>query len=393
MNMKKKIMYLILPFLVWGCGEDYIGQYALDDIPPGPVSGVSVENIPGGSVISYTVPTDEDFSYVKAVYKVNGQTKEQKSSVFNRKITLDGFGRSQAQQVELIAYDKSENASSPVKVDIHPLDAPVFDMIENVTIRDGFGGIRIDWKNPHKADVVLTVLTTSDKYGEEEWTEADRFYSGAVEGVANVRGYNDEERFFGLYFRDRWDNFSDTLYIKAHPYYEEMLDKSKFSRWNPSGIPYNAYTSTDWRIENLWNNVISGSAAGFASFTHDNTFNMGQTAKLSRIRINNRPERDLLYNFAHPKKFQIWGSNHSNVNADFSTWTLLGEFESYKPSGKPLGDVDDDDYNYGHVNGEEWNFPLDIPPVRYIRWYVIDTWGGSEYTQVMEMTLWGEVQK
>jgi len=391
--MKKYIIYLILPFLISGCGEDYIGQYALDDIPPGPVSGVSVENIPGGSVISYVIPTDEDFSYVKAVYKVNGQTKEQKSSVFNRKITLEGFGRSQAQQIELIAYDKSENASSPVKVDIHPLDAPVFDMIENVTIRDDFGGIRIDWQNPHKADVVLTVLTTTDRYGEEEWIEADRFYSGAVQGGANVRGYNDAERFFGLYFRDRWDNFSDTLYITAHPYYEEMLDKSKFSRWNPSGIPYNAYTSVDWRIENLWNNVISGSAAGFASFTHDNTFNMGQMAKLSRIRINNRPERDLLYNFAHPKKFQIWGSNHPNVNADFSTWTLLGEFESYKPSGKPLGDVDDDDYNYGHVNGEEWNFPLDIPPVQYIRWYVIDTWGGSEYTQVMEMTLWGEVQK
>src|SRR5690606_6082335 len=334
-HMKKYIIYLILPFLVWGCGEDYIGQYALDDIPPGPVSGVSVENIPGGSVISYTVPTDEDFSYVKAVYKVNGQTKEQKSSVFNRKITLEGFGRSQAQQIELIAYDKSENASSPVKVDIHPLDAPVFDMIENVTIRDDFGGIRIDWQNPHKADVVLTVLTTSDKYGEEEWTEADRFYSGAVEGVANVRGYNDEERFFGLYFRDRWDNFSDTLYIKAHPYYEEMLDKSKFSRWNPSGIPYNAYTSTDWRIENLWNNVISESAADIANLTHDNTYDMGQTAKLSRIRINTRPEIELLYNFAHPKKFQIWRSNHSNVNADSSALTLIGEFQSYKPSGKP----------------------------------------------------------
>ncbi|NGM60759.1 DUF4959 domain-containing protein [Sphingobacterium sp. SGG-5] len=391
--MKKKIMYLILPFLIWGCGEDYIGQYALDDIPPGPVSGVSVENIPGGSVISYIVPTDEDFSYVKAVYKVNGQTKEQKSSVFNRKITLEGFGKSVAQQIELIAYDKSENASTPVKVDIQPLDAPVFDMIEGVTIKDDFGGIRVDWQNPHKSDVVLTVLTTTDQYGEEEWTEADRFYSSAVAGGANVRGYNDEERFFGLYFRDRWDNFSDTLYIKAKPFFEEQLDKSKFSRWNPSGIPYNAYNTVDWKIENLWNNVISGGGAGFASYTHDNTFNMGQMAKLSRIRINNRPEETTLYNFAHPKKFQIWGSNHPNVNADFSTWTLLGEFDSFKPSGLPLGEFNDDDYNYGHVNGEEWNFPLDIPPVQYIRWYVIDTWGGSEYTQVMEMTLWGEVQK
>lgn len=384
---------MILSCFILGCGDDYIGQYAMDDIPPNPVSDISVENIPGGSVISYVIPKDEDFSYVKAIYRIGGQLKEQKSSAFNSKISLEGFGKSAIQQIELIAYDKSENASNAVKVDIHPLDAPVFDMIENVTIKDDFGGIRVDWQNPHKADIVLTVLTISNEYGREEWTEADRFYSGAAQGRANVRGYNDEERFFGLYFRDRWDNFSDTLYIKAHPYYEEMLDKSKFRRWNPTGIPYNAYNDAAWRIENLWNGIIYGANSGFASYTHDNTFDMGQMAKLSRIKINNRSEDNLLYNFAHPKKFQIWGSNHPNVNADFSTWTLLGEFESTKPSGLPLGQLTDDDRNYAYHNGEEWNFPLDIPPMRYIRWYVLDTWGGSEYTQVLEITLWGEVEK
>lgn len=196
--MKKNILYLILLLLIWGCGEDYIGQYAMDDVPPGPVSGTSVENIPGGSVIHYTIPTDEDFSYVKAVYTVNGQTKEQKSSVFNRKITLDGFGKSQAQQIELIAYDKSDNASTPVTVDIQPLDAPVFDLIEGVTVIDDFGGIHIEWENPHESEVVLTVMTTTAEYGVEEWSEADRFYSGALKGSANVRGFSPEERIFGL---------------------------------------------------------------------------------------------------------------------------------------------------------------------------------------------------
>lgn len=384
---------MILPLLILSCGEDYIGQYALDNIPPGKVTGVSVENLPGESVINYLVPMDEDFSYVKVVYRIHGQLKEQKSSTFNSKISINGFGKSASQEVELFAYDRSDNASPAVKVAIHPLEAPVFNMIEDVIVKDDFGGIRIDWQNPHKADIVLTVLTTTSEYGVSEWKEADRFFSAAVEGGANVRGFNDDERYFGLYFRDRWDNFSDTLYIKAHPYYEEMLDKSKFSRWNPPGIPYNAYNDAAWRIENLWNDVVYGANSGFASYTHDNTFDMGQMAKLSRIKINNRPEETNLYNFAHPKKFQIWGSNHPNVNADFSTWTLLGEFESIKPSGLPLGKFNDDDLTYAHHNGEEWNFPLSIPPMRYIRWFVTDTWGGSEYTQVLEMTLWGEIDK
>src|SRR5690606_14498643 len=129
-----------------------------------------------------------------------GEMKDQKSSAFNSKITLEGFGRSEAQQIELIAYDKSENPSTIVLVDIQPLDAPVFGLIETVAIKDDFGGIRVDWQNVHESDVVLTVVTTSDEFGIEEWSEAGRFYSGSVIGGANVRGYNDTERSFGLYF-------------------------------------------------------------------------------------------------------------------------------------------------------------------------------------------------
>lgn len=387
--MNKIILCCLASFMLFGaCKQDYIGQYPVDHEPPGAVSSVSVKNIPGGSIISYAIPADEDFSYVEALYTIDGKSKEQKSSAFKQDILVEGFGRSEEQQIKLIAFDKSGNASAPVEVKIHPLDAPVFSIIETVTVDNDFGGIRIGWENPDTADIVLTVLTTSNQYGVQEWTEADRFYSGGTVGQVNVRGYKDSVRYFGLYFRDHWNNLSDTLYFKSYPLYEVELDKSKFRRWNPPGIPYNAYTNNDWRIENLWNGNIS---KGFASYTHDNTFDMGQKAILSRLKINNRPEASLLYNFAHPKKFQIWGSDNPNVNADFSTWILLGEFESYKPSGLPLGQLSEDDYNYGYLNGEEWNFPSDIPPVRYIRWYVIDTWGGSTYTQVEEITFWGNV--
>lgn len=391
-----RFFYIVSIIFFVGCSEDYIGQYAMDSVPPGPVSSVSVENIPGGSVISYVIPNDEDFAYVKATYQANGQLKEQKSSAFKQSIKLEGFGKSETQRIELVAYDKSENPSSPVHVDIHPLDAPVFGLIETIVVKDDFGGIRVDWENIHRSEVVLAVLTPATMESSvEEWVEAGRTYSSSIQGGYNVRGFNDSERFFGLYFRDRWDNFSDTLYIKGHPLYEEQLDKSKFTRWNPQGIPYNAYTSNNWWIENLWDGLIGNSSTpanqGFASFNHDITFDMGQLAILSRIRINQRP--DLTYDFAHPKKFQIWGSSHPNVNADFSNWTFLGEFESIKPSGLPgLGEINEDDKNYAWQNGEEWNFPVNLPAVRYIRWYVTETWGGSQEAQVMEMTLWGNIQ-
>src|SRR5690606_21891059 len=182
---KRVIIYLIFALVITGCSEDYIGQYAMDEIPPGPVSSVTVDNIPGGSIISYAIPNDEDFAYVKAIYRVNGEVKEQKSSAFNSTITVEGFGRSETQQIELIAYDKSENPSTVVLADIQPLDAPVFGLIETVAIKDDFGGIRIDWQNVHESDAVLTVLTTSDEFGIEEWSEAGRFYSRSLRGGAN----------------------------------------------------------------------------------------------------------------------------------------------------------------------------------------------------------------
>jgi hypothetical protein len=78
------------------------------------------------------------------------------------------------------------------------------------------------------------------------------------------------------------------------------------------------------------------------------------------------------------------------VNADFSTWQLIGYFESTKPSGLPVGEVNDEDIAYAHTNGEEWNVDLDAPNVRYIRFVAMETWGQATVIQVMEMTFWGD---
>src|SRR5690606_34251324 len=96
----------------------------------------------------------------------------------------------------------------------------------------------------------------SNTHGIEEFTEAETFYSKAKMGRGNVRGYQDDERVFGIFARDPWGNYTDTLMATYQPIFEVELDKSKFRRWNPPGIPYNGYTSANWRIENLWDGKI-----------------------------------------------------------------------------------------------------------------------------------------
>jgi len=280
--------------------------------------------------------------------------------------------------------DRSRNESKPVTITAHPLDSPIYSILNSLTIENDFGGILLKWENPSAASVVVTVLTP-DK--ENNLVDAEKFYTKEQTGKGNVRGYEAVERIFAVFIRDRWGNATDTISGTFNPIYEVQLDKKKFARWNPPGIPYNAYTTSNWYIENAWNNSIT---TGFANYSLEFTFDMGQKSKLSRFKINQRGETSLCYAQGHPKRFQLWGSDNPNVNANFSTWKFLGDFTSTKPSGLPLGQVSAEDITYANIKGEEWNVDLAAPNVRYIRFVVQETWGQANVIQFMEMTYWGD---
>ncbi|MGV3761324.1 DUF5000 domain-containing lipoprotein [Parapedobacter sp.] len=395
--MKERLILLVvMAVFLNSCSEnEFTGQYPTDDTPPVSITSPTVENTPGGAIITYDIPDDEDLLYVQAIYERNGNQIEQKASAYKNSLVIEGFGKSAEHRVQLIAYDRSDNASPSVEVTIHPLDAPIYTIMESLQAQNDFGGIRLDWENPTEADVVVSVITPNNIHGIEELTEAETFYSKAKIGRGNVRGYQDEERIFGIFARDPWGNYTDTLMATYQPIFEVEVDKSKFRRWNPPGIPYNGYTSANWWIENLWDGKIGSLGVannqGFANTTSlEFTLDMGQTAKLSRFKINQRSESHLIYNLGHPKRFQLWGSPHPNVNQDFDNWIFLGEFESIKPSGLPLGQVSDEDIRYAWETGEDWNVPLEAPPVRYLRFVAQETWGNGSAVQVMEMTLWGD---
>ncbi|SDD83882.1 DUF5000 domain-containing lipoprotein [Niabella drilacis] len=388
--MNKVILFVSLIVFITSCKKEaFTGQFPTDGTAPGPVMAPRVSNLEGRAVITYDIPSDPDLLYVKATYTRNGRPAEQRASIYSQELVVEGFGRSAEHTVELRTVDRSNNESAPVLVTVKPADAPIYSVLNTMAVQNDFGGIRLDWANQSEADLVVTVVTPTQMNGVTEMREVQSFYSKAKASGGNVRGYQDPSRTFGVTIRDRWGNKTDTLYDDYTPLYETQLDKLKFRRWNPPGIPYNAYTTSNWYIENLWNNSIT---SGFANYNLEFTFDMGQLAKLSRFKINQRPENNLIYNLGHPKKFQVWGSATSNVSDNFNTWTLLGEFESVKPSGLPLGGVTTEDIQYANVKGEEWNVPLTAPPVRYLRFVCLQTWANASVIQVMEMTLWGDTK-
>lgn len=178
---------------------------------------------------------------------------------------------------------------------------------------------------------------------------------------------------------------------------ENLLEKSKFRRWNPEGIPYREYLPhlALFPIEKLWDNVYNDIGYIYLEYsplpdTSDFTFDLGVLAKLERLRYHMDTGGNL-YRNGNVKRFQVWGSPSPDVDADLSGWTFLGDFTSHKPSGLPPGQNTTADQIYAQA-GENFSFEPDAPPVRYIRILALETWT-PVVAHMTELTFWGDLVK
>ncbi len=93
-----------------------------------------------------------------------------------------------------------------------------------------------------------------------------------------------------------------------------------------------------------------------------------------------------------PKRIEIWGSNDPNSDGSDAGWAKLGEFTSVKPSGLPLGQLDDSDRAVAG-GGETFTFTNPKTAVRYIRFKILEIWKPGRFSaHVMELSFKGDVQ-
>lgn len=381
----------MLTIFMYACEEDVHNPINTDDIIPSVVKDVSVENLSGAVTISYNIPDVTGLLYVKAVCEIKpGVTREVKASYYSSSLTIEGFGESKAYDVKLYSVGRNDKASDPVSVEVHPLTAPIINTFETLSMKEDWGGISFSFTNETEANLAIEVLTR-DSLGN--WISANTFYTSLKTGVFSVRGYEAEKREFGISIRDRWDNRSDTLIQEITPWYEELLDKAKFKVVN---LPtdYNlGYLGNN--LENIWDDYhgtpdyVSTPGYGLPQWF---TFDMGTRAKLSRIVIHLRTYAvggyNYLYNSGAVKKSDLYGSLNPNSDGSWESWTFLRECQSFKPSGLPAGQYTNEDIAYATA-GEEFTFD-GAPEVRYIRWKVLENWGGVTHANIDEIYIYGQ---
>lgn len=383
---------LVLCVIFNACKMETVGQQPVESTPPGAVSDVSVKNIPGGAVLRFNLPDDEDLLYVKARYELKGGEVETVTSAYADSMVLEGFGDMEEHQIRLYAVDRSRNESAATHVTIMPLTPNVMDIGSSIDIQKAPGGMTITWSNPNKQDVAVNIWY---KNQNGEYMPLETFYSSARDGNASIRGLEPEVPLdIMAYVEDKWKNTSEQKTLQVVPVYEVMLDKSKFKEANQNGDgPFMGRPlSYVWDGDTGDDGRAFSTAGGSGIWPQTVTLDMGQVSKISRLVVYQRGANSRAYIWweGNLRKFDVFGRKTIDGNAgDLSTWTLLKACESIKPSGMGQGEYSEDDL-FVALNGEEFTFDEDVPEVQYIRIRVRETWANGDNFQIQEFDIFGD---
>ncbi|TKC61379.1 DUF4959 domain-containing protein [Pedobacter hiemivivus] len=404
MKLFKSILMIALIFIVlYGCQKDIIGPLGNNMTPPGTVSNVKVLNQSGQATLTYTLPTDDDIAYVKAEYTLlSGAKREVRASFYTSQMVVDGFGDTEVHTVTLRVVNKSEVPSAPITVQIKPLENAIQIAFRTMKVVAAFGGINVSLTNTGKANLSIIPMR---QQGYKGWVPFDGIYTAAEVVSKNIRGLETVPIKIAVVIRDRFLNQTDTLFAEVTPLFEMPLAKSLYKEmpgviWpgdQKANFSNNGIDATG--IKRMWDGeTVAWPSCAYTPPTvtdqgpHSITFDLGQTAQLSRLVIWDYPEtisaRKTYFYRGNMKNFEIWGSANPNPDGSYDSWYKLGTYQSVKPSGLPYGEVSDEDLTTAQA-GFSWDLDINVPKLRYLRIKNLSNWQGTNFLLITEVQAYG----
>lgn len=373
----------------------------IDDSAPAPKAATvtAVEPIPGGAIVRFSIPSDENLLGVKVQYERNGEACESMASKFVDSLKIEGFGDTRERKGTIYSVGKNGKLSNGTAITFTPQTPAV--QTAKFDIDATFGGVKVSLKdnfsNANLAIVILcdTLVTDDGKpAGAIEWEDLYTYHTSAEEMIYARRGLEAKEALFGVFLRDRWGNLSDTLYRKLEPMEEIYLPTGP---WKIYPLPTDTYLPAEglWNWydpAHMWDGNFHGDMNSWASVVGPKeiwfTIDLGYTAMFSRAQMFHRNYDSEIYHGSAVRHFQVWGSNSPNPDGSWDdSWILLGDFIPKKPSGYDTdgtaGTVTPEDKDYFYNTNEfEFEQTEDVPDpyiaVRYVRVKLLDTFASWE---------------
>ena len=392
-QLNKAVLFLLFIFAaIISCSD----HEDLDTSPPGVLSNVSVTPTNGGGIISYTLPSDDDILYVKAVY-TNSQGEEvfRVSSKHNTSVEITGLSQLTPVNVKLFVVDLNENVSETVSIDFTPLKSFIFFVQESIQISPDLGGVKITWENIASKTVFVYVHILE---GADEVIRI--LSSNNAEESIFIRGLAPSEISISTKVEDFDGNITE-LEEKGRytPLFEEKIDKSTWTLVSGQSINGNAY---EGKTVNFWDDVVDtvetdadnsyfiatrDNNGGSLNFPLDIVIDLNKNVKIQRFIVWQRAYwyqgGGVTYHYQEEniKSFNLYASS------DAQTWNLLGEFDIGDPRNG-AGEIPATAFQEA-IDGHEFSLENTSEAFRYLKFQITSNYGSTQITVGSEITLFG----
>ncbi len=392
-HMNKIVFFSFFVLItIIACSEDD----NIDTSAPGILSNLSATPTNGGGIINYTLPSDNDILYVKAVYTNSlGDEVFKVSSKYNTSIEINGLNQATPIKVKLYVIDESENVSKATEVEFTPLKSFIFLVQESINITPDLGGVKITWENIASKTVFIYVHVIDD--GEE--TIRILSSSSPQENIF-IRGLAAKELTFSTKVEDFDGNITELEEKgKLTPLFEEKIDKSTWTLISNQSVDGNAY---EGETVNFWDDVVDtvetdadnsyfiitrDNNGGSLTFPLDIVIDLNKNVKIQRFKVWQRAfwynGGGVTYHYQEEniRSFDLYASN------DGQTWDLLGQFDIGDPRDA-AGNIPSEAFQEA-IDGHEFSLPNTSEEFRYLKFSITSNYGSTQITVGSEITLYG----
>ena len=391
-QIKKIIFSIFLVTLTFSCSKNE----DVDSTPPGILSNISVVPTNGGGIISYSLPSDNDISYVRAEY-TNSQGEEvfRVSSSYNTSVEINGLNQTTPIKVRLYVIDENENISDEVEVEFTPLESFIYLVQQSIEISPDLGGVKITWENIATKTVFVYVHILN---GTDETIRI--LSSDNAEESLFIRGLDAVEMTFSTKVEDFDGNITDLQVVGNYtPLFEEKIEKNTWTLIASQSINGNAY---EGRTVNFWDDIVDTvetdsdnsyfiatreNNGGSLNFPLDIVIDLNKNVKIKRLKLWQRAYwyqgGGVTYHYQEEnlKSFNLYASN------DAQSWDLLGEFDIGDPRDS-AGNIPASAFQEA-IDGHDFTLENTSEQFRYLKISITSNYGSTIITVGSEITLYG----
>ena len=391
-QIKKIILLIVLIGSIFSCSKNE----DVDSTPPGIITNVSVVPTNGGGIISYTLPSDSDVSYVRAEYtNSQGEDVFRVASKYNTSLEVNGLNQTNPIKVKLYVVDENENISEAVEIEFTPLESFIFLVQQSIEISPDLGGVKITWENIASKTVFVYVHILN---GNDETIRI--LSSNNAEECLFIRGLEAVEMTFSTKVEDFDGNITDLQIVGNYtPLFEEKIEKNTWTLIASQSINGNAY---EGRTVNFWDDIVDTvetdsdnsyfiatreNNGGSLNFPLDIVIDLNKNVKIKRFKLWQRAYwyqgGGVTYHYQEEnlKSFNLYASN------DAQSWDLLGEFDIGDPRDS-AGNIPASAFQEA-IDGHDFTLENTSEQFRYLKISITSNYGSTIITVGSEITLYG----